>query len=81
MICSKFDELILLELYPAREKPIEGINSLWLSKKINKENVPVCQKAHLINILKERNIEVLVTIGAGDIDQMVEPLINFYRNE
>ena len=75
---SKFDELILLELYPAREEPLEGINSLWLSKKIQKDNVPVCQKSHLINILKEREVEVLLTIGAGDIDQMVEPILNFY---
>lgn len=75
---SRFDELILLELYPARELPIDEVSSLWLSKKIKKENVPVCQKSHLINILKERNVEVLVTIGAGDIDQMVEPIINFY---
>lgn len=75
---AKFDELILLELYPAREEPIEDVSSLWLSKKIEKKNIPVCQKAQLINVLKERDIEVLITIGAGDIDQMVEPIINFY---
>ncbi len=76
---AQFDELILLELYPAREEPIEGITSLWLAKKTHKENVPVCQAAHLINILKEREVEVLLTIGAGNIDQMVEPLINHYE--
>lgn len=72
------DELILLELYPAREKPIEDIDSRWLSRKVNKENVPVCQKSQLINVLKEREIDVLLTIGAGDIDQMIEPIIDFY---
>ena len=43
---NESDELILLDLYPAREEPIEGIDSRWLSRKINKENVPVCQKSH-----------------------------------
>jgi len=70
------DELILLEIYPAREEPIEGIKSLWLAKKIKKENVPVCQKHQLINILKQRNPEVLLTVGAGDIDEIVEPIVN-----
>lgn len=76
---SASDDLILLELYPAREEPIEGIDSRWLSRKINKENVPVCMKSHLMNILKEREIEVLLTVGAGDIDQMIEPIIDYYH--
>lgn len=70
------DELILLEIYPAREEPIEGVDSLWLSRKIKKGNVPVCQKHQLINILKERNPEVLLTVGAGDIDTLIDPIIN-----
>ncbi len=76
---SVSDDLILLEIYPAREAPIEGINSLWLSKKIGKEGVNVCEKHQLMNILKTKEVEVLLTVGAGDIDTMIEPIINFYE--
>ena len=75
---AKSDDLILLEIYPAREEPIEGINSLWLSKKIGMEGVNVCEKHHLMNILKTKKVEVLLSVGAGDIDTMIEPIINFY---
>lgn len=75
---SASDELILLELYPAREEPIDEINSRWLSRKVKKENVPVCQKNQLMNILKEREIDVLLTVGAGDIDQLIDPIIDYY---
>lgn len=73
------DDAILLEIYPAREEPIEGVNSLWLAKKMKKENVHVCSKHQLINVLKSKEVEVLLTIGAGDIDTMIEPIINFYE--
>ncbi len=77
-VLATCDELILLEIYPARELPIEGIDSRWLSAKVNKEGVPICQKAQLMNILKSRNVDLLVTAGAGDIDTMVEPIIDYY---
>ena len=73
------DDLILLEIYPAREEPIEGINSMWLSKLIGKEEVNVCEKYQLMNILKEKEVEVLLTVGAGDIDTMIDPIINYYQ--
>jgi UDP-N-acetylmuramate--alanine ligase len=76
---SKIDDLILLDLYPAREEPIEGIDSRWLAKKIKKENVHVCSKGLLMNVLKSKKIEVLLTIGAGDIDTMVDPIISYYE--
>jgi UDP-N-acetylmuramate--alanine ligase len=74
---STTDELILLELYPAREEPIEGIDSRWLSRKVKLENVPVCKKEQLMNLLKDREIEVLLSVGAGDIDTLI-PEINAY---
>ena len=77
-VLTTADDTILLDIYPAREEPIEGINSLWLAKKMQKEDVPVCGKHHLMNILKSREVEVLLTIGAGDIDTMIEPIIQFY---
>jgi len=76
---AQSDDLILLEIYPAREEPLEGINSLWLSKLIGKEGVSVCDKHHLMNILKTKEVEVLLTVGAGDIDTMIEPIINHYQ--
>lgn len=75
---GKSDDLVLLEIYPAREEPIEGVNSLWLSKKIGKKGVNVCEKHHLMNVLKSKEIEVLLTVGAGDIDTMIEPIVNYY---
>ncbi len=78
-VLASSDDAILLEIYPAREEPIEGIDSLWLAKKMKKENVAICTKHQLINVLKSKEVEVLLTIGAGDIDTMIEPIINFYE--
>ena len=80
-VLATADHLILLEIYPAREEPIEGITALWLAGKIKKLNVPVCQKYQLINVLKGREPEVLITAGAGDIDAMVKPIIEYYNGE
>lgn len=76
---AEADQLILLELYPAREEPIEGIDSRWLAKQVKKENVHVLQKAQLLTHIKERKIELLLTIGAGDIDTLVQPIIEHYE--
>ena len=76
---SLSDDLILLEIYPAREEPLEGITSMWLSKLIGKEGVSVCEKHQLINILKTKEVEVLLTVGAGDIDSMIDSIINHYQ--
>tara|TARA_B100001109_G_C18862243_1_gene474690 strand:- start:755 stop:2122 length:1368 start_codon:yes stop_codon:yes gene_type:complete len=73
------DEVILLELYPAREEPIEGIDSRWLAKQIDKKNVYVLQKAQLMKHLEGIDVELLLTIGAGDIDTLIEPIINHYE--
>jgi len=68
---SLLDELILLDIYPAREKPIEGVTSKIIYDKVTCEKM-MCRKDELIDILKEKNdIEVLLTIGAGDIDSLL----------
>ena len=64
---SKFDAVILLDIYPARESPIEGITSDWLLKKIENPKKKIAQKAELIDEIKRQNPEILVTMGAGDI--------------
>lgn len=68
------DELILLDIYPAREAPIEGITSEALLEKTKIANKRVCSKAELMSIIESEKPELLVTMGAGDIDRFVEPL-------
>lgn len=75
-VLSTLDELILLDIYPARELPIPGVDSNLILDKMTLENRVACKKEDLIELLKTKNdLEVLVTFGAGDIDTMV-PLIN-----
>jgi UDP-N-acetylmuramate--alanine ligase len=68
------DECILLEIYPAREKPIEGINSQKIldNMKCNKKHLMT--KEEVIEYLKNNTPEVLLTLGAGDIDQLILPI-------
>ena len=68
------DETILLEIYPARELPIEGVNSTMLLNKMRSKNKSLCSKAELVKEVCKKKIEVLLTLGAGDIDTLVEPL-------
>lgn len=71
---SLLDELILLDIYPAREKPIEGVTSKIIFDKVTCSKV-LCNKEELLPLLeKKQDIEVLLTIGAGDIDQLLEPI-------
>ena len=69
---AKFDALILLDIYPAREKPIEGISSQWLLDKISLEHKSLVSKAMLMDALVESDAKVIVMLGAGDIGEMVE---------
>ena len=64
---AKFDELLLLDIYPAREEPIPGITASWLLEKIGNPNKKLVEKPALLSEIKERNPEVLVAMGAGDI--------------
>jgi len=71
------DETILLEIYPAREKPIPGVTSNIILDKMKNNNKVLISKEKIIDTLKDRNIEVLLTMGAGNIDKEVEKIINF----
>ena len=73
---AKFDELILLDIYPARELPIEGITSNWLLRKISTEKKQVSSKENLLaNVLKSE-AQIIVMIGAGDIGELVDEIKN-----
>jgi len=71
------DEIILLDIYPAREKPIEGITSNYLLSLIKNENKKLLKKEELLLYLQKHKPEVLLTMGAGDIDKMVKVLEAF----
>ena len=75
---SLADELILLEIYPAREKPVDGVTSQMLAEKCTIKN-EVCSKEQLISILEKKDFEVLLTMGAGDISTMVQPIKALYN--
>ncbi len=68
------DSVILLDIYPARELPIKGIDSAMLLGKINKDKKKLCTKEELVDVVSKDLPEVLITMGAGDIDRLVEPL-------
>lgn len=71
---GNLDELILLDIYPARELPIKNITSKVIYDKVRLRNKELGNKKSLLNILRNRHFEVLMTLGAGDIDQFVEPI-------
>ncbi len=71
---SPFDELILLEIYPARERPIAGINSLALLEKVNNDNRSLLGRQEILTRFTEEKPELVLSIGAGDIDQLIRPL-------
>lgn len=73
-VLSTVDDLILLEIYPARELPISGINATYLAEKIQLDQKIVTQKDQVIALIKEKKPGLLLTVGAGDIDTLVQPL-------
>jgi UDP-N-acetylmuramate--alanine ligase len=79
---SLLDEVILTEIYPARELPIEGISSRLiydhLHPGVEKE---LCKKEDLLDLLKQKKIEVLMTLGAGDIENYVQPICEILNQQ
>ncbi len=68
------DEILLLDIYPARELPIENVNSNLIFQKIKHTNKLLINKEELPGIIKNGNFEILLTIGAGDIDRLIVPI-------
>ena len=68
---SLADRLLLMEIYPAREKPIEGITSSVLLEKVSCKEKQICSKEELIDTIRKMNPELIMTMGAGDIDRFV----------
>ncbi|MCX6283786.1 MAG: UDP-N-acetylmuramate--L-alanine ligase [Bacteroidetes bacterium] len=68
---SLLDEIVLLDIYPAREKPIKGVSSELILEKLKTGNKRLIEKGKLVKYLKKLQPSVLLTLGAGDIDQLV----------
>jgi UDP-N-acetylmuramate--alanine ligase len=73
------DTVVLLDIYPARELPIQGVSSQMLLDKINLTEKYLIQKSEILQFLKNKSPEILLTLGAGDIDQLVEPIEKIYK--
>ncbi len=71
---SKSDEVVLLDIYPAREQPIEGIDSALLLDRISLTDKRLLSKSELVDWVGTSDSDVLLTVGAGDIDRLVQPI-------
>lgn len=79
---SLLDEVILLDIYPARELPIPGVTSKLIFDNI-REGVEksMCTKENMLSVLKDKKIEVLITLGAGDIEDYTTDIQNLLNNK
>ena len=71
---SLLDKLILLDIYPAREEPIEGVSSELIFKDVHCPEKVLLHKEELMEYLAGESIDVLITLGAGDIDRFINPI-------
>ena len=78
---AQFDQVILLDIYPARELPIEGVNSQWLLNKIANPNKQLVSKENLGECVSKTSAQIIVMIGAGDIGEMVQEIKSKLQNE
>jgi UDP-N-acetylmuramate--alanine ligase len=69
---SQFDELLLLDIYPARELPIEGVTAAWLLSKVDNKNKKLVSKDNLLNEIHKSDAQAILTMGAGDIGEEVK---------
>ena len=77
---SLLDKCYLLPIYPAREKPIPGITSFKIAQKM-KPQAKVVTKSALLSAIKREKFDVIITLGAGDIGLLVEPIKRILSDE
>ncbi len=77
---SMADDVLLLDIYPARELPIEGVNSRMILDRMKLAKKRLCGKQEAVEIVRNEKPELLLTVGAGDIDQLVQPLKQALEN-
>jgi len=78
---DKLDDIILMDIYPARELPMPGVTSDIIFQKMKNPNKVLVTKATLLNELKTRQLDVVMTIGAGDIDTFVQPIKQMLKSK
>jgi UDP-N-acetylmuramate--alanine ligase len=78
---DELDETILLPIYPAREKPIEGVTSEMILVKMRSRNKRLMAREDIPDKLETEKLDVLLTIGAGDIDALVLPIEEKLKSE
>lgn len=78
---SQLDEIILLDIYPAREEPIEGVEAKMILERIKNPNAMICRREELLDVLHDKETEVLLSMGAGDIDRLAEPITQLLKNK
>ena len=78
---AQFDQILLLDIYPARELPIEGVTSDWLLGMIDNKNKKIVTKQTMIQHIKASNARIVLTIGAGDIGAEVSKIKKELLNE
>jgi UDP-N-acetylmuramate--alanine ligase len=71
---SLLDRVILMPIYPARELPTQGVNSEMILNRMNHPNAGICSREALTEVLSQQPVDVLVTLGAGDIDREIKRL-------
>lgn len=71
---SLLDDIILMEIYPAREQPIPGVSSRLILDRIDRKEKVLCQDEEVLDLVKSHDYDVLLTIGAGNIDRFIEPI-------
>ena len=76
---SRLDELILMPIYPAREEPIHGVTSEWLLEMVNNRYKSLKKPSEVLQHISQMNEGILLTIGAGDIDRLVQPLTDILK--
>lgn len=76
---SMADKLILLDIYPAREEPIEGVTSEIIFDKVTLEDKVLITREQLMDYLQNEPVDILVTFGAGNIDRFISPITEMLK--
>ena len=78
---SRLDSLLLLPVYPAREEPLPGVSSSLIYEHCTLKDKRIIQKKEVLEEIASRDIDILVTFGAGDIDRLVTPIENLLKEK
>lgn len=78
---SQFDEIALLDIYPARELPIEGVTSKWMLDKVDNKNKQIVAKENVIEVIEQSKAKIVLMLGAGDIGVLIKEVTEKLKNK